>query len=216
MTGIQQRRQRRPEQSGLNEVEDVHLAVRIEELGARLREERRERGPHEADAEWMDTPLDDWLAVLRGEGELPRPSMLALAVGMDQTLAIRDALIVSLVAGTDGLVKQVLMDFASRPHEPEVCSRMGAMLTGAFTDAHGSLDLVRCEFGLNALRSIVTLVPRRYRIQPLTIMAYVSWWKGDADAADYALRALAIDERCSLAAIVLSAIRRGVYPAWLR
>ena len=36
------------------------------------------------------------------------------------------------------------------------------------------------------------------------------------EAVEYAREALAIDERCSLAAIVLGAMRRGLYPVWLR
>ena len=74
-----------------------------------------ERGPHVADAAWVDEPFDDWLAMLHEGKPLARTSMLALAVGMDQTLAVRDALIVSIVGGADGARKAVLMDFASRP-----------------------------------------------------------------------------------------------------
>ncbi len=231
------------------------IADTVRRLGTQLREDRRERGPHVADAAWVDEPFDDWLAMLHEGKPLARTSMLALAVGMDQTLAVRDALIVSIVGGADGArkavlmdfasrphapevcarmgrlltaaftdehggldearcraavgaLKAVLMDFASRPHAPEVCARMGRLLTAAFTDEHGGLDEARCRAAVGALREMAGIVPERYRVQPLTIMAYVLWWLGKDEAVEYALEALAIDERCSLAAIVLGAMRR--------
>ncbi len=193
-----------------------HIADTVRRLGTQLREDRRERGPHVADAAWVDEPFDDWLAMLHEGKPLARTSMLALAVGMDQTLAVRDALIVSIVGGADGARKAVLMDFASRPHAPEVCARMGRLLTAAFTDEHGGLDEARCRAAVGALKDMAGIVPERYRVQPLTIMAYVLWWLGKDEAVEYALEALAIDERCSLAAIVLGAMRRGIYPVWLR
>ena len=185
------------------------IADTVRRLGTQLREDRRERGPHVADAAWVDEPFDDWLAMLHEGKPLARTSMLALAVGMDQTLAVRDALIVSIVGGADGARKAVLMDFASRPHAPEVCARMGRLLTAAFTDEHGGLDKARCRAAVGALKDMVGIVPERYRVQPLTIMAYVLWWLGKDEAVEYALEALAIDERCSLAAIVLGAMRRA-------
>ncbi|NMA54027.1 MAG: hypothetical protein GX953_04870, partial [Bifidobacterium sp.] len=62
------------------------IADTVRRLGTQLREDRRERGPHVADAAWVDEPFDDWLAMLHEGKPLARTSMLALAVGMDQTL----------------------------------------------------------------------------------------------------------------------------------
>ena len=93
---------------------------------------------------------------------------------------------------------------------------MGRLLTAAFTDEHGGLDKARCRAAVGALKDMAGIVPERYRVQPLTIMAYVLWWLGKDEAVEYAMEALAIDERCSLAAIVLGAMRRGIYPVWLR
>lgn len=195
---------------------DERVADTVRRLDRRLREDRRDRGPKAADAAWVDGPFDDWLAMLRDGADIGRPSMLALAVGMNQTLAIRDALIVSIVGGPEGVGKEALMDFASRPHAPEVCSRMGRLLTAAFTDEHGGLDESRCRAAVRALKDMIGIVPERYQVQPLTVSAYVLWWLGDGEAVECALKALSIDGRCSLAAIVLGAMRRGIYPAWLR
>ena len=72
---------------------ETRAARIMDELSMRLREDRRERGPRTAGAAWVDHPLDDWLEVLRDGKQLPEASMMVLAVGMDQTLAIRDALV---------------------------------------------------------------------------------------------------------------------------
>ena len=43
------------------------IADTVRRLGTQLREDRRERGPHVADAAWVDEPFDDWLAIDRAE-----------------------------------------------------------------------------------------------------------------------------------------------------
>lgn len=189
--------------------------ARLERMAAAYRDDRRERGPRVADREWVDRAIDDWLDNLRGgRRRLRRRSADALTVGMAETLAVRDALLVSLVTGRDGLDKAVLMDFACRPHAPHVCGRMGGMLSGEFRDPDGRPDRTRCRRGVAMLEDMAACAPDRFRVQPLTAVAYVLWWNGDDAAACYAMRALALDGGCSLAAIVLGALRRGMYPAW--
>jgi len=61
---------------------------------------------------------------------------------------------------------------------------------------------------------IIGMVPERYHVQPLAIISYVLWWMGDERAMLCAMRALALDENCSLAAIICSAAHRHIGPAW--
>ena len=49
--------------------------------------------------------------------------------------------------------------------------------------------------------------------QPLAVISYLLWWMGDARAMLAAMRAVAIDEECSLAAIVIGAVHGGRWPA---
>lgn len=189
--------------------------ARLERLAVAYRADRRERGPRTADGEWAGGAIDDWVDNLTGARRRLRPvSVDALTVGMAETLAVRDALIVSLVTGGDGLDKAVLMDFVRRPHTPRACGRMGGMLSRAFRDPAGRPDRSRCLKGVAMLEHMAAGAPDRFRVQPLAAIAYVRWWNGDASAMGHALQALALDGRCSLASIVLGALRRGMYPAW--
>lgn len=103
----------------------------------RMRDEYCERrklsGTVAADAQWADEPFDHWLAGLSAQPRaIDDASIAALVVGMTVTLSIRDALIMSLVAGDTCADKRTMMDFASRSHAPDVQSRMCRELQGAF------------------------------------------------------------------------------------
>ena len=52
----------------------------------------------------------------------------------------------------------------------------------------------------------------KLQAQPLAIISYILWWMGDERAMLAAMRALAIDEECSLAAIVAAAIHGDRWP----
>ena len=93
----------------------------------RMRDEYCERrklsGTVAADAQWADEPFDHWLAGLSAQPRaIDDASIAALVVGMTVTLSIRDALIMSLVAGDTCADKRTMMDFASRSHAPDVQS----------------------------------------------------------------------------------------------
>lgn len=256
---------------------------RLDELVAVYRADRKRRGPQQADGDWVERGIEDWLDNLCGRhddgmhacrrdpamacddllcqdgahacgrgracrhdgediepaeaveaveqdgpgsardcgddshgacGRLRPASVDALAVGMSEAHAVRDALIVSLVAGPRALDKRVLMDFVTRPRTPHTCGMMGRMLSKAFRSPSAKVDPVICGRGVAMLLQIVQAVPDRFRIQPLTAVAYVLWWSGDGVAEAYARRALLIGEHCSLASIVLRAMRHGIYPAY--
>ena len=169
----------------------------------RMRDEYCERrklsGTVAADAQWADEPFDHWLAGLSAQPRaIDDASIAALVVGMTVTLSIRDALIMSLVAGDTCADKRTMMDFASRSHAPDVQSRM-----------------CRERAGADMLVAMADRVPESFSVQPLAVLAYVMWWMGDSRAVAFALRCLMLDEDCSLAAIVCSAYQRGVMPAWM-
>ena len=83
-------------------------------------------------------------------------------------------------------------------------------------DAAAHPDMARCGHGIGMLLDIIAMVPESYHVQPLAVTGYILWWLGDDRAMPCAaIRALAIDEGCSLAAIVCSAVHRHVGPAWI-
>ncbi|KFI86348.1 hypothetical protein BREU_1526 [Bifidobacterium reuteri DSM 23975] len=177
--------------------------------------DRRARGPQQADADWVSEPLDEWLASLEdGTASLDDDTMAAFAVGMNETLSIRDALILSLIVDQNRCPKSQLMEFAAKPHSEHARRRMGTLLTAAFEDEGLVPDEERCRTGITMLLDIACASPVPYCIQPLAVAAYALWWLGDSSAAALALQCLVLDEDCSLAAMVFSASDRGVFPAW--
>lgn len=150
-----------------------------------------------------------------GGAPLAREHVAAFAVGMHEALPIRDALILSLVAG--GVCdKTMMVDFAAAPHAPGTRRMMGRTLSRAFEVGLCRSDLWRCVAGIGMMLRVVSLVPAPMRVQPMAVIAYVLWWLGDDLAAAYAMRCLAQDGDCSLAAIVLALLEQGVTPTWRR
>ena len=187
----------------------------LEELSRLFHETRQTLGPQQVDADWMSDPLDEWLVNLdSGETVLDRDTMAAFAVGMNETLSIRDALILSLIIDEQRCPKTQLMEFAARPHSKRNKRRMGELLTVAFEDEGIVPDKERCHAGIAMLLDIADAAPVPYCVQPLAVAAYTLWWLGDSRAVTMALQCLLLDEECSLAAMVFSAAQRGVAPAW--
>lgn len=185
----------------------------VEDLTMRLRRARRERGPERANREWMDGPLDDWLAHLaERDPDLDEDVLARLAVGMNETLSIRDALILSLIVDGDDCDRDVMMDIIARPHAPEVAATVRDLMLDSLGDDREP-DLDRCRTGIAMLGGMGCMMPHRLSAQPLASIAYILWWLDDRRAPLYAIRSLEADDSCSLAAIVLGASERGVRPS---
>lgn len=187
----------------------------LDATGRMLREHCGERGMCDAIHMYLREPLDHWMETLRCGGDLGRADMAALAVGMSRTLAIRDALLISIIIDEERCPREFLLDFASRPMLPRNACRLEELLSASFHDAAAHPDMARCGRGIGMLLDIIAMVPESYHVQPLAVTGYILWWLGDDRAMPCAMRALAIDEGCSLAAIVCSAVHRHVGPAWI-
>lgn len=194
---------------GLDELDEAEA----EGLARRLREMRREQGPEHANEQWMDGPLHAWLDRLeRRCVDLDTQTLAAIAVGMREVLSIRDALILSMLFDAGRCGRRTLMGVLSRPRTDEVSNTVRDLLVTAFDDEHGP-DVDRCQTGVTMLTAMTCLMPHSFGAQPFAAIAYILWWLGDSRAPLYALRSLEVDDRCSLAAIVLSASERGLCPA---
>lgn len=181
-------------------------------LRERLHRERLRNGPGRADGDWMEEPLHVWLDRLdRGMIDLDG-AMLPLAVGINEVLSMRDALILSVVGDATMRDPRMLMDIVRTPHDRRVAAAVHKALSAEFDDRDGP-DRARCRTAVLMLAAMAKVMPERMKVQPLAIISYILWWTGDGRAETYALSCLSIDEECSLAAIVLKSVRNGLYPS---
>ncbi|RSX54168.1 hypothetical protein D2E25_0476 [Bifidobacterium goeldii] len=188
---------------------------RLTQLTSQYRQDRRCRGASIATHDWVRSPFAWWADALEhGESQLDVEAVAALAVGMNEVLSIRDALVLSLIAVPTYADVEVMIELAARPHDPAVQRRMYRELNRAFADDQRRPDIRRCLTGVDLLTSMIGALPERFGIQPLAIIAYALWWIGDRRAVTFALQCLMLDDECTLAAIVCSAIQRGTGPAW--
>ncbi|WEV63506.1 hypothetical protein [Bifidobacterium sp. ESL0732] len=195
-----------------HEVQDPQL----EALAQRLQEYKMEKGIAKANREWLNEPFCEWNENLCNHvHSMSQSHALAICVAMADMLSPRDALIMSLVGAKSAKIGvKAMLDLAAEPHEPGNVIRLYRLLDAAFNDADASPDLERCTCGIDMLVDMARLVCGRFEVQPLTVAAYGSWWLGSDDALDYACEALCLDEQCTLARIICSAINQGLRPAW--
>ncbi len=186
-------------------------------LVGNYREGRRRWGVEDADRRWLQRPLTDWTAGLRERQPNPplgSDSADRLVVAIKETLAIRDGLILSILAPEPGLDTDRLLDLCVRPNDASNVTVLCSILDAVFKDPATRPDEPRCQAGLAMLEAMADKVPPGFRSQPLAVAAYVDWWSGGARASALAEGALDDDRSCSLAAIVLALIGRGIDPAW--
>lgn len=199
-------------------------SAEMERIGDRLMKDCESRGMEDGVRGFLGDSFARWMDALADEapGEsgptcgrrLSRNDVCRLAVAMEQTFAVRDAVLVSIIVGERRSSRGFLMDFMACPTLPGNARRLEELLNASFHDASAGPDLDRCDNGVTMLFDIIGLVPERYQVQPLAVISYVLWWMGDERAMLCAMRALALDEECSLAAIICSAAHRRIGPAW--
>lgn len=167
--------------------------------------------------EGLATAFDEWLDGLDTMQATPtKHSMEILAKSMRESMALRDAMLLSVVcAGNPEYDADKLRDYAAAPHIPnqqlaEWCERI---MKWSFAHAGRETDKVS-----NAVRMLADItetvedIDLSLQAQPLAIISYILWWMGDRSAMLPAKQALAIDEECSLAAIVVAAIHGDQWP----
>lgn len=155
------------------------------------------------------------VSVTRTECSLDRDTVIRITVGMDEMLSIRDAFLISAIVDEQRASREFLMDFAERPKQPSNAQRLEQLLSDAFRDPSARPDMKRCDQAINMLFDIIDMIPKPYRAQPFAVISYIMWWMDQEGAIAAAISALAIDDQCSLAAIVCSAVERHIGPAWI-
>ena len=186
----------------------------MDELRGRFRTERRASDVREVDRRWYLKVGGAWRKRLEGDSEgLDDEAVAMLCIGVNETLSMRDALILSIMSD---ISQESLIELVANPHAPRSAALVCKTLTDGFENSDNRPDAQRCQNGIDELARMVCVVPEAYSLQPLAALAYVLWWVGqDEQALACALRALTLDDDCTMAAIVVCAVNRGVHPAWL-
>lgn len=207
----------------LDEITPI-CADEMELISDRLMKDCTSRGMEDGIRDFLSDPFARWMDVLADESSaldeptrgrmLSRDDAGALAAAMRGTFAVRDAMLVSIIVGERRSSREFLMGFMTHPTLPGNARRLEKLLNASFHDAAAGPDVNRCDNGVTMLFDIIDLVPEQYQVQPLAVISYVLWWMGDERAMLCAMRALALDEECSLAAIICSAMHRHIGPAW--
>ena len=172
-------------------------------------------GTASAAARWIADLLPPWLTWLREPEMKPQDLddevQLMLVTGFNISLAVRDAIIMTVVADESQWDEGVISRFAAHPHDKDVAQSMSAMLTAAFEEPES--DERRCVRVVELLHTMSGRLPAECTRQLRAVRAYLKWWRGDESALHDALGVLEEDERVTLAAIVAAAVTRHVYPA---
>lgn len=178
-----------------------------------FRKDRRELGPEKAADKWFAPLMDRWNGLLsRDEGGFSHEERVTLAVLATEYLSMRDALILAalremgggeLTCCTPGRIR-----WSRRPWSRANCHGRSRTPTVSRTCGAGGRATALLE-------SVTADAPDGYEAQPMAACAYLMWMADRSTvAAVRALKALALDDDCSLATLVLAAGEHGIRPAW--
>ncbi|MDD6373000.1 MAG: hypothetical protein PUF97_00680 [Bifidobacteriaceae bacterium] len=188
-------------------------AETVERLHDELHSRRVTDGIVDTDTVWFTPVVDQWMRSIDvGEEMLTTDSVVRYAAANEETLALRDALLVSLLSEAD---RDSVLRMACEPHSADSVHTVYDALTAVFTESTAVPDLPRCAMGVQMHAHLLKALPRRYTAHVHASLAYLCWWMGFfSEARDSAEIALDINPSCTLADIILNALRFRIMPAW--
>jgi hypothetical protein len=197
-----------------NERRETQLMARAREVVIEFRAQRAQQGVQAGDRLWVTPLLIAWEDSLGNSGgSLDDDELIRLGVAMGETLAIRDAVIISLAGNTT--VSQ-LVEVACNPFSQSAHRIMVANFSSVFHSPTFVPTVKRCRTIIELLQRMNTLLPAAYTVQPYAVIGYLYWWMGNMRAARSAIRdALEIDAQCMFAVILRRTLENHVLPAWL-
>ncbi|MBX9162534.1 hypothetical protein [Bifidobacterium bifidum] len=181
-----------------------------EQVAETFRRECHDHGIRDTRRKWAARIIRAWNAMLDGE-TMGAQAMCELKALTKESLPIRDSLIIASMDKTHKIDQ--LANLAGDAHTPRTRHTMNEILTDTYET--GAVDRQRCA---KAVRLLDRLAKREdvYAVQPLAMAAWLDWITGRAGyAMTHAIKALDLDESCSLAALILAAAGQGARPAYL-
>jgi Domain of unknown function (DUF4192) len=174
-------------------------------------------GP-DALAAWRAHGLGTWRdqvrSVQRGEAR-PGPAVLGRLLASLRDVVVRDAVLLTLVAGTGDLAERSL---DAAPGPGAVTDRVAAALGAIVSPREGVPPDPEAHADASAvLHLVVAHATGPDRAPALTLLGLLAWWHGDGARAGVLLeRALQADAAYRLAHLVMEALTAGLAPGWVR
>ncbi|GAA3216872.1 DUF4192 domain-containing protein [Oerskovia jenensis] len=184
---------------------------------------------HDAIAAWREQGLDAWrtataeVAERRRTAEegsrdlvadaLPAGVLGRLEVALE-CVPVRDAVLLSFVAGNDELAALTAATVAGEHVEAGTAAALAAVVD---PDAGLPPDPLRARCAREVLEAVAGAGRRGGQAPALTLLALLAWWEGDGVlATDRLAAALAADPGYRLAQLVERALEAGLAPGWAR
>lgn len=184
---------------------------------------------------WEARCLDAWTSGPDAVGEWRAASVAAwraAVASLDDSLAgraapwgrleagladrrVRDAVLVALVPGTADLAERSVRGASPDPVDD---AAMGAALRRIMDPTEGmEPPLARCRTHERTLDGVVAHGRAGHQAPAWTLLAVLSWWRGDGARAQIQLdRALADDPEYRLALMLVDLLAAAVGPGWVR
>ena len=155
----------------------------MERLEDQLVEDCKSLGMAESIRDFLQEPFSEWMDELADESSggddsspecrLSRNGAGALAIAMQQTMAVRDALLVSIIVDERRSSRDFLMGFMANPTLPGNTRHLEESLNGSFRDASRKPDTKRCDNGVNVMFDIIGMVMCSH--WPSSVMCCGGW-----------------------------------------
>ena len=164
--------------------------------------------------QWRQAGFATWRAALAGE--MTPASLGRIEAALDD-IAVRDAVLLSLVPGTGGLPETYLdepLNQGSLRTTAAVGRAMSAIVEpGAGVRPEDDLS----SAALRVLEGVVAHGRRRHQAPALTLLALLTWWRGSTARSEALLeRAYLCDPGYRLARLLTQALEAGMAPGWAR
>ena len=171
--------------------------------------------------QWGAESLDLWRSAVRAASCAPPGEPFSLSpvdlgkIGAALAdLPVRDAVLLSLVAGTE----ETAMRTARREVDGDTDKATGTVMARIVDPERGvPPDDGATRAAREVLEAVVAHVPRNRRAPAYLLLGLVAWWNGDGGlAAERVSDALGVDPGYRLALLLRAAIAGGVPPGWVR
>ena len=174
--------------------------------------------PTTTQSDLLRNAFDEWLDGLgSGHPTLTKHGMGILARAMRENMAVRDAILLSVVcSNSPEYDTDKLRDYAFTPIRrgqlATWCERMMAWSLERGGSKKNKSKVAKAIGMLSDIAENVESIDVKLQAQPFAVIGYMLWWMDDRRAMPAAMRAVALDEECSLAAIIVAAIHGDRWP----